>query len=319
MGQQYTRFEESVQSRPQQGRKAAGSAAPPLRGTTPGVTPRSPHRLIPRALALLALGAAICVGGFVLLTALAPRNPAILGIDAPRAGASLEVVWRLGGVTAVVVDPLDPPARFDNGVPAPRIAGARWRRGVVTAVEIVAAEESRGASCFAIEDLLGRDALAEALAFGEDPGRRAMLAAPRCPAVKRADILARTAERSESRGEEEAAAEAYASFDIDRAIARARLALEICPWSGYARAIAGSALLERGVRRYRTGDQNGAAADLDEALERLTDPDERARALLARGLVAKQRKEADLARRFFAAAAITAPFHPAAAAGRKEK
>jgi len=228
-------------------------------------------------------------------------------------------VWRLGGVTAVVVDPLDPKVRYDNGVPAPRKGGARWSRGVETAVEIVAAEESRGASCAAVEDLLGRDVLAEALACGPAPGARKLLVPQRCGAAKRAGILAHTAERAASRGEEQAAAEAYASGDLDRAIARVRLALEICPWSGAASAIAGSALLERGVKRYRTGDQNGAAADLDEALERLTDLDERARALLARGLVAKRRGETDFAKRCFTAAAVTAPFHPAAAEARKEK
>ena len=272
-----------------------------------------------RAPALLALGVALAAGAVVLVPEIVLRKPTLLGIAEPRAGATLEIEWRLGGVAAVVVDPLDPPARFDGGVPAARIAGARWRRGVETAVGIIAAEEARGASCTAVEDLLGPDVLAEALASAGNPGLEAMLAARRCPAAKRADILERAAERAASLGEEDAAAEAYASFDLDRAIGRARLALEICPWSGTASAIMGSALLERGVRRYRTGDPNGAAADLSEALGRLTDLDERARALLARGLVAKRRGEIDFARQCFAAAALAAPFHPAAAAGRKEK
>ena len=283
------------------------------------MTPSPLHRPRTRALALLALGAALAAVALALVPEIGSRKPALLGIAAPRAGAVLEVQWHLGGVTAVVVDPLDPPARFDGGVPAPRIAGARWRRGVETAAEIAAAEEARGASCLAVEDLLGPDVLAEALAFGGKPDRRAMLAARRCPTAKRADILKRAAERAASLGEEDAAAEAYASFDLDRAIGRARLALDICPWSGTASAIMGSALLERGVKRTRTGDQNGAAADLSEALERLTDLDERARALLARGLVAKRRGEDAFARTCFAAAALTAPFHPAAAAGREEK
>jgi hypothetical protein len=294
---------------------------PPLRGRTAGVTPATPHRRLTRAVALIAIGAALlAAAASALIPRLAPEHPELLlGIDRPRAGASLEVAWHLGGVTAVVIDPLDPLVRYDDGVPGPRKGGARWSRGVETAVEIVSAEESRGASCAAVEDLLGSDVLAEALAFGPTAGARELLAPPRCPAATRAEILAHAAGRAASRGEEQAAAEAYASGDLDRALSRARLALEICPWSGTASAIAGSALLERGVKRYRTGDRNGAAADLDRALERLTDPDERARALLARGLVAKARGEGDFARRCFVAVAVTAPFHPAAAQARNEK
>jgi len=311
MGKQYTRFAKTAQNRP----------APPLHGRTPGVEPSPPRRRLPRAVALIAIVAAlIALAAIALVPALASEHPELLlGIDRPRAGASLEVAWRLGGATAVVVDPLDPPVRYDDGVPGPREGGARWSRGVKTAVEIVAAEESRGASCAAVEELLGRDVLAEALAFGPAPGARKLLAPPRCATAKRAGILAHTAGRAASRGEEQAAAEAYASGALDRAISRARLALEICPWSGTASAIAGSALLERGVKHYRTGDQSGAAADLDAALERLTDLDERARALLARGLVAKARGETDFAKQCFTAAAVTAPFHPAAAQARNEK
>jgi hypothetical protein len=284
------------------------------------VTQSRPHRRKARTVALLALGAAgIVLGALALFPEIAPRYPALLGVDPPRSGAALEVSLSLDGVTAVVIDPLDPPARIENGVSAPRIAGARWRRGVQTAVEIVADAESHGASCLAAEDLLGQSSLAEALVAGPDPRSMKLLSPRLCPAARRSAILARVAERSASRGEEQAAAEAYASEDVDRAIARARLALQICPWSGEAAAIAGSALLERGVRRYRTGDGNGAAADLDEALVRLTDLDERARALLARGLVAKRRGETDLAGRFFTAAAVAAPFHPAAVMARKEK
>ena len=280
--------------------------------------PSPPRRR--RAVALIAIAAAlIALIAIALFPRLSSEHPALLGIDPPRAGASLEVAWRLGGATAVVVDPLDPVVRYHDGVPGPRQGGARWSRGVETAVEIAAAEESRGASCTDVEELLGPDVLAELLAFGPEPENRKLLSPSRCAPAKRIEILSHTAERAASRGEEQAAAEAYASGALDRAIARARLALEICPWSGTAAAIAGSALLERGVKRYRTGDQNGAAADLDEALSRLTDPDERARALLARGLVAKERGETDFARRCFTAAAVTAPFHPAAAQARKEK
>ncbi|MCK9461320.1 MAG: hypothetical protein M0R80_16955 [Proteobacteria bacterium] len=283
------------------------------------MTRRSKNRW-PRALAAFALAAAaLAVGASVLVPLLAPRFPTLLGIDPPRDGATLEIVWRLGGVTAVVLDPLDPPARFDDGVAAPRIAGARWARGIETVARIVADEEVRGASCAAAEDLLGARVLAEALASAGDPDRRGLLSARRCPAVARSAILARVAERLASSGEEAAAAEAYASSELDRAIARARLALVICPWSGTAAAIAGSALLERGVRRYRTGDRAGAAADLDEALGRLTDPDERARALLARGLLAKEAGELGLAKSCFVGAALAAPFHPAAAMARREK
>jgi tetratricopeptide (TPR) repeat protein len=227
------------------------------------VTQRPRHRLLLGAIAALAIAAAALVAaGYAFAPALVARHPELIGLAPPRAGAAVEVSWGRGGLVAVVVDPLDPPLRWEAGVLAPRIAGVRWSRAL-------------------------------AAVAGDAAG-------------------------AESRGEEQAAAELYASGDLDRAIARAKLAREICPSSGLAAAIAGSALLERGVRRYRTGDQGGAAADLDAALARLTDPDERARALLARGLVAEERGAADVARRSFEGAIAASPSHPAAARAEEE-
>lgn len=88
---------------------------------------------------------------------------------------------------------------------------------------------------------------------------------------------------SAARGEEKAAKEALESGDRNRALARARLALQIDPDSGFARAVAAGTLLRRGILRMRTGAHEEAEQDLVEALGFLDERGDRARAFLALG------------------------------------
>jgi hypothetical protein len=118
-------------------------------------------------------------------------------------------------------------------------------------------------------------------------------------------------------GEERATAEALVSGNRDRAIARARLALQICPQASYASLALRTALLARGVTHQRAGRSDEAVADLERALDLLSDKVERARAHLAlgRALEALDRKpDADL---HFRRAAALAADHPAGRAAKR--
>lgn len=136
--------------------------------------------------------------------------------------------------------------------------------------------------------------------------------------VRRAGIEAaaerrgeQSAECPDADGEERAAAEAVISGDRDQAIARARLALQICPASTYAREVLGGSLLERGVTRTRSGATGEAVADLEEALGLLSDKDHRVRAHLALGRALETLDRNDDANAHFETAAELAPSHPA--------
>ena len=112
-------------------------------------------------------------------------------------------------------------------------------------------------------------------------------------------------------GEEKAAKEALESGDQDRALARARLALQIDPQAGFARAVAAGTLLRRGIYRMRTGEHGEAEQDLVEALGFLVQPDDRARAYLALGKTLLSMKRKDEAFEAFRSATKEAPEHPA--------
>lgn len=114
-------------------------------------------------------------------------------------------------------------------------------------------------------------------------------------------------------GEERAAAEAVLSGNRDQAIARARLAVQICAAAPYARPLLGALLLDRGVEALRTGRLADADRDLTAALELLDRPAELARANLAHGLVLLDLKRPQLARERLARVVEIAPAHPAAA------
>jgi hypothetical protein len=143
--------------------------------------------------------------------------------------------------------------------------------------------------------------------------------------VRRAD--AEAAERrlqqtgaacSDADGEERAAAEAVISGDRDQAIARARLALQICEDATYAREVLGASLLARGITRMRSGKAGEAVADLEEAIGLLRDEDDLARAHLALGRAMEALSRVDEARGHFETAAELAPSHPAGRAAAAE-
>jgi len=115
----------------------------------------------------------------------------------------------------------------------------------------------------------------------------------------------------DSDGEENAAAEAVISGDRGQAIARARLALQICAEAVYARQVLGSSLLARGVTRMRSGQAREAVTDLEEALELVRDNSDLARAHLALGRTLETLDRSDEAKQHFETAAELAPSHPA--------
>ncbi len=82
--------------------------------------------------------------------------------------------------------------------------------------------------------------------------------------------------------EERAALEAFDSGNLDRAVARGRLALQICERPPLARAVVGEALLRRAVTALRTGRPKRAAEDLAEADGLIDDPKARTRLSRAR-------------------------------------
>lgn len=82
--------------------------------------------------------------------------------------------------------------------------------------------------------------------------------------------------------EERAALEAFCSGNLDRAVARGRLALMICDRPPLARALVGEALLRRAVTALRTGRPKRAAEDLADADALIDDPATRARLARAR-------------------------------------
>ena len=116
---------------------------------------------------------------------------------------------------------------------------------------------------------------------------------------------------SVARDEEKAAKEALESGDPDRALARARLALQIDPNSGFARAVAAGTLLRRGIYRMRTGAHDKAEQDLVEALGFLVERGDRARALLALGKTLLSMGKEKEAFEAFLSAIKEAPEHPA--------
>lgn len=143
--------------------------------------------------------------------------------------------------------------------------------------------------------------------------------------VRRADVQAaeerrgvRSATCPDADGEEQAAAEAVISGDRSQAIARARLALQICPEAEYARDVLGSSLLARGVVRLRTGKALAATADLREAIGLLRAEEDQARAHLALGRALASIGRGDEARAHFERAADLAPEHPAGRAAEQE-
>jgi hypothetical protein len=143
--------------------------------------------------------------------------------------------------------------------------------------------------------------------------------------VRRADVAAAEERRRiksstcpDADGEEQAAAEAVISGDRSQAIARARLALQICPVAQYARDVLGSSLLARGVVRLRTGKTLAATADLREAIGLLREEDDLARAHLALGRALESAAREDEARVHFERAAGLAPAHPAGRAAQRE-
>lgn len=119
-------------------------------------------------------------------------------------------------------------------------------------------------------------------------------------------------------GEEHAAAEAVISGDRSQAIARARLALQICPEAQYARGVLGSSLFARGVVHLRTGRAPAAIADLREALGLLGTDDDLARAHLALGRALESLGRRDEARAHLERAAALAPHHPAGRAAAQQ-
>jgi len=118
-------------------------------------------------------------------------------------------------------------------------------------------------------------------------------------------------------GEERAAAEAVISGDRGQAIARSRLALQICEDPSYGRDVLGTSLLARGVTRMRSGSSREAIADLEEALGVLREGRDRARAHLALGRALESLDRVDEARPHFESAAELAPTHPAGRAASK--
>lgn len=118
-------------------------------------------------------------------------------------------------------------------------------------------------------------------------------------------------------GEERAAAEAVISGDQGQAIARARLALQICPESSFAGQVLGRSLMNRGVTRLRTGQNTAAMADLEEALSVLRPAEDRAQAHLALGRVLLSLKRHGDARQHFQRAVVLAPSHPAGRLARQ--
>jgi len=133
------------------------------------------------------------------------------------------------------------------------------------------------------------------------------------PGLERATarLAASGASCADADGEERAAAEAVVAGDQGQAIARARLALQICAGATYAREALGSSLLARGVTRMRSGATDDALADLEEALGLLGRDEDLARAHLALGRTLESAARADEARAHFERAAELAPSHPA--------
>jgi len=128
----------------------------------------------------------------------------------------------------------------------------------------------------------------------------------------RARLAAGPGACADADGEERAAAEAVLSGNRHQGIARARLALQICPESSYAAALLGELLLAEGVARLRTGRLEEADRSLAEAIALLERPADLARAHLARGLVLIDLRRPEEGRALLARVAALAPTHPAA-------
>jgi tetratricopeptide (TPR) repeat protein len=111
--------------------------------------------------------------------------------------------------------------------------------------------------------------------------------------------------------EEDAVTEALAAGDLDKAIARGKLALQIDPSSRYARAVTGDARLRRGVISMRRGATNQAIEDLVAATLLLDEPQAAARASFALGRLLGDSARTAEATPYLERAVALAPDHPA--------
>jgi tetratricopeptide (TPR) repeat protein len=225
---------------------------------------------------------------------LLPRTPALAGIDEPEKGALAEITWHIDGVHVLVDRPLDPLLEHINGEAIEWTPLLKWHRLDGERRARVEAAARTGESCLDLASVMGEDGLVETLSLMDDrPGDLGELF--ECPAARAAEIAKQVARRRESQGEEAAAEELLASGDRDRGISRARLAVQIHARSGLARALLAHGLLQRGVEAMRTGRNDAAIRDLEEAGGLLSDGRDRGIALLALGkalAAAGRRREA---------------------------
>jgi len=238
----------------------------------------------------IGVGVAAGVVSFPLL----PRTPALAGIDEPERGAAAEITWHIDGVHVLVDRPLDPVLERVNDDLVEWTPLFKWRQLDGSRRARIAQARRSGESCLDLARDMGEEGLVETLSWmdrrGGDPG-----ALFECPAARLAAIAQLVVRRLEARDEESAAEELLASGDRDRAISRARLAVQIHPRSGFARTLMAQGLLQRGVEAMRTGRNDTAIRDLEEAFALLDDDRDRARARLALGkalAAAGRRREA---------------------------
>ena len=111
---------------------------------------------------------------------------------------------------------------------------------------------------------------------------------------------------------------AVRSVVVYAAIGGASVRLQVSEHAGWAQAVLGGHLLRRGIARMRTGDNEGAASDLVEAISILIPWEDRARAHLAFGLTLRSMGRHDEARAAFDGAAELAPNHPAGKMAERE-
>jgi len=215
-----------------------------------------------------------------------PDKPALAGLDAPHKGATLNIKWHQNGMTATLVNPLDPPVEYFNNRARTWTVEQRWQAQIEADKKTLKNAPARGQSCLELQKNWGEDRLVEVISWIKDT--KQMPLELKCPIARRSKINRKLKMRMSSRKEELAVAEALTSANTNAAIARARLAIAIYNNSSYARAVLSGCLLRRGIARLRTGKNTQAETDFKEALLYLVDPADQTRAHIAMSILKRR-------------------------------
>ena len=251
----------------------------------------------------LGIGAVL---GIALFPAL-PRNPDLAGVEPPLEGAGVQVTWFIDGAHVWIDNPMDPQVEHNNDRTLVWTVERKWRALNEARIGAVGSARAEGLSCLDLERRMGSDGLVETLSWMDGVSAEALGEVFECPAARLDEIERSLSARLGARGEEAAAREALETGSRDKAISRAKLAIQICGRAGYARAVAGGGLLRRGIARLRRGDREGAIGDLEEAIGLIPEDGDRARALVALGRALDSRGNRSAAKRAYERAIVIAP------------